>query len=177
MNFLKYLTAMSNSKIKIRFEYFENIVEILPTIYYYKQSFRERFGNGVIVIGWLKWGIVIYKNNEKVIVTGSTAIILFTYFSNLSLLNQLDPPNTIEIYSKTMKKNNNTLKNSVMNIKLYTKKVKYGVFGSKKDPILRIQHPSTLLFTKNKKELSVLNQLKMQYPESFDPKNVMNNDI
>jgi hypothetical protein len=65
MNFLKYLTAMSNSKIKIRFEYFENIVEILPTIYYYKQSFRERFGNGVIVIGWLKWGIVIYKNNEQ----------------------------------------------------------------------------------------------------------------
>jgi hypothetical protein len=64
-----------------------------------------------------------------------------------------------------------------MNIKLYTKKVKYGLFGSKKDPILRIQHPSTLLFTKNKKELSVLNQLKMQYPESFDPKNVMNNDI
>jgi|LakMenE01Jun11ns_1017448.scaffolds.fasta_scaffold9733554_4 hypothetical protein len=56
---------MSNSKIKIRFEYFENIVEILPTIYYYKQSFRERFGNGVIVIGWLKWGIVIYKNNEQ----------------------------------------------------------------------------------------------------------------
>ena len=121
--------------------------------------------------------LLLNKNNEKVIVTGSTAIILFTYFSNLSLLNQLDPPNTIEIYSKTMKKNNNTLKNSVMNIKLYTKKVKYGVFGSKKDPILRIQHPFTLLSTKNKKELSVLNQLKMQYPESFDPKNVMNNDI
>lgn len=65
MNFLKYLTAMSNSKIKIKFEYFENIVEILPTIYYYKQSFRERFGKGAIVIGWLKWGIVIYKTNEQ----------------------------------------------------------------------------------------------------------------
>ena len=65
MNFLKYLTAMSNNKIKIKFEYFENIVEILPTIYYYKQSFRERFGKGVIVIGWLKWGIVIYKTNEQ----------------------------------------------------------------------------------------------------------------
>ena len=65
MNFLKYLTAMSNSKIKIKFEYFENIVEILPTIYYYKQSFRERFRKGAIVIGWLKWGIVIYKNNEQ----------------------------------------------------------------------------------------------------------------
>jgi len=65
MNFLKYLTAMSNNKIKIKFEYFENIVEILPTIYYYRQSFRERFGKGVIVIGWLKWGIVIYKTNEQ----------------------------------------------------------------------------------------------------------------
>jgi len=65
MNSLKYLTAISNNKIKIKFEYFENIVEILPTIYYYKQSFRERFGKGVIVIGWLKWGIVIYKTNEQ----------------------------------------------------------------------------------------------------------------
>ncbi len=65
MNFLKYLTAMSNNKIKIKFEYFENIVEILPTIYYYRQSFRERFGKGVIVIGWLKWGIIIYKTNEQ----------------------------------------------------------------------------------------------------------------
>jgi hypothetical protein len=56
---------MSNNKIKIKFEYFENIIEILPTIYYYKQSFRERFGRGAIVIGWLKWGIVIYKTNEQ----------------------------------------------------------------------------------------------------------------
>jgi hypothetical protein len=63
MNSLKYLTIMSNNKIK--FEYFENIIEILPTIYYYKQSFRERFGKGAIVIGWLKWGIVIYKTNKQ----------------------------------------------------------------------------------------------------------------
>lgn len=64
---------MSNnnqSSVKILFEHFENIVEILPTIYWHRQSFRQKFGKGVIVIGWLKWGFVIYiskkfENNEQ----------------------------------------------------------------------------------------------------------------
>uniref|UniRef100_A0A6C0HN58 Uncharacterized protein n=1 Tax=viral metagenome TaxID=1070528 RepID=A0A6C0HN58_9ZZZZ len=120
--------------------------------------------------------LLLNNNYKKVIIIGSTAIILFTYFSNLSLLNQLNPPNTIEIYSKIIKKNN-TLKNSTINIKINIKKVQYGIFGSKNDPILRIQHPSTLLSTKNKTELSVLNQLKIQFPESFDPKNIMKHNI
>ena len=54
---------MSNNKqgsVKILFERFENIVEILPTIYWHRQSFAQKFGKGVIVIGWLKWGFVIY---------------------------------------------------------------------------------------------------------------------
>lgn len=50
--------------VKILFEHFENIVEILPTIYWHKQSFREKFGRGVIVIGWLKWGFVIYISKK-----------------------------------------------------------------------------------------------------------------
>ena len=55
--------TMKNYKIK--FEQFENVIEILPSIYWYKQSFRQRFGKGVIVLAWLKWGLVIYKNNEE----------------------------------------------------------------------------------------------------------------
>ena len=55
--------TMKNYKIK--FEQFENVIEILPSIYWYKQSFRQRFGKGVIVFAWLKWGLVIYKNNEQ----------------------------------------------------------------------------------------------------------------
>ena len=54
---------MNNYKIK--FERFENVIEILPSIYWYKQSFAQRFGKGVIVFAWLKWGLVIYKNNEQ----------------------------------------------------------------------------------------------------------------
>jgi hypothetical protein len=47
-------------KIKVKFEIYENIIEFLPSIYYNKQSFRERFGKGAIIIGWLKFGITIY---------------------------------------------------------------------------------------------------------------------
>ena len=50
---------------KIKFKRFDNVIEILPSIYWYKQSFRQRFGKGVIVFAWLKWGLVIYKNNEQ----------------------------------------------------------------------------------------------------------------
>ena len=45
---------------RVRFEKFDSLIELLPTIYYHKQSFRERFGRGVIVIGWLKWGLILY---------------------------------------------------------------------------------------------------------------------
>jgi len=55
--------TMKNYKIK--FKRFDNVIEILPSIYWYKQSFRQRFGKGVIVFAWLKWGLVIYKNNEQ----------------------------------------------------------------------------------------------------------------
>ena len=69
LNFIKQHSevTMSNKKIsiKILFEHFENIVEILPTIYWHKQSFREKFGRGVIVIGWLKWGFVIYISKKR----------------------------------------------------------------------------------------------------------------
>ena len=51
--------------MKIEFETFENIIEFLPAIYYYKQSYRQRFGKGVVVLAWLKWGIVIYKKPKK----------------------------------------------------------------------------------------------------------------
>ena len=51
--------------MKIEFETFENIIEFLPSIYYYKQSYRQRFGKGVVVLAWLKWGIVIYKKPKK----------------------------------------------------------------------------------------------------------------
>jgi hypothetical protein len=47
-------------KIKVKFEFFENCFEFLPTICYYKQSFRERFGKGAIIIAWLKFGISFY---------------------------------------------------------------------------------------------------------------------
>jgi hypothetical protein len=59
---------MSNDKqssVKILFERFENIVEILPTIYWHRQSFSQKFGKGVIVIGWLKWGFVIYISQKQ----------------------------------------------------------------------------------------------------------------
>lgn len=52
-------------KLKIKFEVFKNVFELLPSIYYYKQSFREKFGKGVIVLGWLRWGVVIYYNTKK----------------------------------------------------------------------------------------------------------------
>jgi len=53
---------MENTKkvFRIRFETFENTIEFLPSIYYYKQSFRERFGKGAIIIGWLNWAFVLY---------------------------------------------------------------------------------------------------------------------
>ena len=60
----KHLEVTMNN-YKIKFERFENVIEILPSIYWYKQSFRQRFGKGVIVFAWLKWGLVIYKNNEQ----------------------------------------------------------------------------------------------------------------
>jgi hypothetical protein len=51
--------------MKIKFERFDHIIEFLPSIYYYKQQFRTKFGVGVIVLAWLKWGLVIYKNVEQ----------------------------------------------------------------------------------------------------------------
>lgn len=48
-------------KIKIEFQKFEHVIEILPSFYYHKQTFREWYGKGVFVIGWLNYGIVIYK--------------------------------------------------------------------------------------------------------------------
>jgi hypothetical protein len=51
--------------MRIKFDTFENIIEFLPSIYYYKQYCRERFGKGVVVLAWLKWGIVIYKKPKK----------------------------------------------------------------------------------------------------------------
>ena len=51
--------------IKIKFETFENIIEFLPSIYYYKQSFRRKFGKGAVVVAWLKWGIVIYSEGAN----------------------------------------------------------------------------------------------------------------
>lgn len=52
--------------MKIKFEKFDNVIEILPSIYYYKQSFRERFGRGAIIVAWIKWGITVYieKGNK-----------------------------------------------------------------------------------------------------------------
>ena len=55
--------TMKNYKIK--FERFDNVIEILPSIYWHKQLLVQRFGKGVIVIAWLKWGLVIYKNNDQ----------------------------------------------------------------------------------------------------------------
>ena len=51
--------------MRIRFERFENMVELLPSIYYHKQRYRSQFGKGVIVIGWLKWGIVFYVKRKE----------------------------------------------------------------------------------------------------------------
>ena len=56
---------MKKIKIRIKFEKLENIIEILPSLYYHKQAYRERYEKGVIVIGWLKWAIVIYMKNDK----------------------------------------------------------------------------------------------------------------
>ena len=51
--------------MKIKFKTFENIIEFLPAIYYHKQSYRDTFGKGIVVLAWLKWGIVIYKKPKK----------------------------------------------------------------------------------------------------------------
>lgn len=51
--------------MKIVFETFDNLIEFLPSIYYHKQSYQQRFGKGVVVLAWLKWGIVIYIEGEK----------------------------------------------------------------------------------------------------------------
>jgi hypothetical protein len=47
-------------KIKIKLERFEHIFELLPSIYWYKQSYRKRYGRGAVVFAWMKWGIVIH---------------------------------------------------------------------------------------------------------------------
>ena len=59
------MSKNKKSSIKILFENFENIIEILPTIYWHKQSVSQKFGKGVIVIGWLKWGFVIYISRKQ----------------------------------------------------------------------------------------------------------------
>ncbi len=51
--------------MKIKFETFENIIEFLPAIYYHSQLFQRKFGNGIVVLAWLKWGIIIYKKPKK----------------------------------------------------------------------------------------------------------------
>ena len=51
--------------MKIKFEKFDSVIEILPSIYYYKQSFRARFGRGAVIIAWLKWGIVVYIEKDN----------------------------------------------------------------------------------------------------------------
>jgi len=52
-------------KIKIDFEKFENIIEILPSFYWHKQSYKDWCGKGAFVMGWLKWGIIIYIKYES----------------------------------------------------------------------------------------------------------------
>ena len=49
----------------IKFETFENIIEFLPAIYYHSPSFQRKFGNGIVVLAWLKWGVIIYKKPKK----------------------------------------------------------------------------------------------------------------
>ena len=53
------------AKIKIDFQKFENVIEILPSIYYHKQTFREWYGKGIFVIAWLNYGIVIFIEKRK----------------------------------------------------------------------------------------------------------------
>jgi hypothetical protein len=53
------------AKIKIDFQKFENVIEILPSFYYYKQTFREWNGKGIFVIAWLNYGIVIFIEKRK----------------------------------------------------------------------------------------------------------------
>jgi hypothetical protein len=53
------------AKIKIDFQKFENVIEILPSFYYYKQTFREWYGKGVFVIAWLNYAIVIFIEKRK----------------------------------------------------------------------------------------------------------------
>jgi hypothetical protein len=47
-------------KIKIKLEKFDYIFELLPSIYWYKQSYRKRYGRGAVVFAWMKWGVVIH---------------------------------------------------------------------------------------------------------------------
>jgi hypothetical protein len=47
--------------MKLKFETCENIIEFLPAIYYYKQSYRQKFGQGIVILAWAKWRILIYK--------------------------------------------------------------------------------------------------------------------
>ena len=62
---------MKTRKFKIRFEgmeTFENVFEILPSIYWYRQHspFRlSKYGKGIIIFAWLKWGVIVYKLNEN----------------------------------------------------------------------------------------------------------------
>lgn len=56
---------MKTRKFKIRFEAmetFENVFEILPSIYWYRQHspFRSsKYGKGIIIFAWLKWGVIV----------------------------------------------------------------------------------------------------------------------
>lgn len=51
---------MKNTKIKIKLERMQFIFELLPSIYWYSQSHKKRYGRGVVVFAWLKWGIIIH---------------------------------------------------------------------------------------------------------------------
>jgi hypothetical protein len=58
-------TAVIKKRLKIDFQKFENVIEILPSFYYYKQTFREWHGKGVFVIAWFNFGIVIHIEKTK----------------------------------------------------------------------------------------------------------------
>lgn len=51
---------MKNTKIKIKLERMQFIFELLPSIYWYSQAHKKRYGRGAVVFAWLKWGIIIH---------------------------------------------------------------------------------------------------------------------
>jgi len=58
-------TEVIKKRFRIDFQKFENVIEILPSFYYHKQTFREWYGKGIFVIAWINFGIVIYIEKTK----------------------------------------------------------------------------------------------------------------